>query len=113
MCLLVRALYGHPEAGGHWERHLTNALKALGGSPVQGHPSCYWFVKEKLLLTVYVDDLLLSGPACNHDAMWQKIAKTVEIEPPEPLNRFLGRYHEINPCKAPDYNIIKYFDVEA
>ena len=33
MCRLVKALYGHPEAGGHWERHLTQAVKWTGGEP--------------------------------------------------------------------------------
>ena len=63
MCVLNRALYGHPEAGGHWEEHLTQALKDLGGVPVPNHPSSFWFEKDRLMLTVYVDDLLLSGPA--------------------------------------------------
>ena len=39
MTLLVRSLYGHPEAGGHWERHLEKAIgacfrKAHGRAPV-------------------------------------------------------------------------------
>ena len=34
---------------------------------VPAHPSSFWFPKERLLLTVYVDDLLLRGPAENHE----------------------------------------------
>ena len=29
--LLVKALYGHPDAGGLWERHLKTIIKSLGG----------------------------------------------------------------------------------
>jgi len=97
MCLLERAIYGHPESGGHWEAHLTETVVHLGGVPVEGHPSSFWFEKERLLLTVYVDDLLLSGPEEHHARFWQRLRsgpKAVHIEEPEPLDRFLGRGHE-------------------
>ena len=96
MCKLVKSLYGHPESGGHWEIHLTEAILALGGKPVPNHPSSYWFQESRLLLTVYVDDLLLSGPAGAHDRFWKSLRsgpKPVNIEDPEPLERFLGRLH--------------------
>ena len=94
MCLLVKALYGHPESGGHWERHLTDAVKAAGGKPVDGHPSSFFFAEKGMLLTVYVDDLLLSGPTGNHKLIWQKLKDyPIEIDPSEPLSRFLGRTH--------------------
>ena len=95
-CKLVKALYGHPESGGHWERHLTDAIKAIGGKPVPNHPSSFWFEESKLLLTVYVDDLLLSGPAGAHAAFWKKLRSgpiPINIEDLEPLDRFLGRTH--------------------
>ena len=94
MCLLVKALYGHPESGGHWENHLTEAVLALGGVPVTDQPSNFWFVKEKLLLTVYVDDLLLSGPEGNHESLWKRLRSApfpIALDDPEPLDRFLGR----------------------
>ena len=96
MCRLNKALYGHPESGGHWEKHLEEAIKALGGEPVENHPSSYWFEGSKLLLTVYVDDLLLSGPTENHDSFWYQLRfgkRPIKLEDPEPLSRFLGREH--------------------
>ena len=30
VCPLVLSLYGHPDAGGYWERHCTQALKSIG-----------------------------------------------------------------------------------
>ena len=36
--LLVKALYGHPEAGGHWERHLKGIIKRLGGEEIPEFP---------------------------------------------------------------------------
>ena len=95
MCVLHKALYGHPDAGGLWERHLNKAIKAIGGIPVDEHPSSFWFSELKLLLTVYVDDLLLSGPAKVHEQLWKALqGQNIRIDPPEPLARFLGRHHE-------------------
>ena len=106
---LVRALYGHPEAGGHWERHLTLIVKALGGRPVNGHPSCFWFPDSKLLLIIYVDDLLLAGPADEHDGFWKKLEKEVNIEPPEELDRYLGRHHSFEEMEPLKLNLIEEF----
>ena len=94
-CKLNKALYGHPEAGGHWERHLTNAIEQCGGIAIANHPSSFWFPESSLLLTVYVDDLLLSGPATEHDKLWALLEEKINIEDPEPLDRFLGRTHVV------------------
>ena len=94
MCLLERALYGHPESGAHWEKHFTDiVLNKLGGEKVPDHPSLFWFPLSKLLLTVYVDDLLLSGPSEAHDQFWDKLKEHVNIDSIGPLDRFLGRNH--------------------
>ena len=94
MCLLRKALYGHPESGGHWERHLTAAVVSVGGKPVPGHPSSYWWADARMLLTVYVDDLLLAGPIGGHKAIWEALrAHPINIDPPASLSRFLGRSH--------------------
>ena len=66
VCLLVRALYGHPEAGAHWEQHLRKIVVGLGGKAVESHPSTFWFENSKLMLTIYVDHLMVSGPAEAH-----------------------------------------------
>ena len=50
------ALYGHPDAGGYWESHCNDKLKAGGFEPIPDWNSVYWHPKFKLLLMVYVDD---------------------------------------------------------
>ena len=96
-CRLIKSLYGHLESGAHWERHLTAAIRRCGGEPVDMHPASFFMPKLTLLLTVYVDDLLLSGPAENHDKFWRMITDknvgNIMVEDPEPLDRFLGRKH--------------------
>ena len=44
-------------------------------------------------MTVYVDDLLLSGPAGSHDEFWQLLNKSIDIDEPELLDKFLNREH--------------------
>ena len=49
-----------------------------------------------MLLSVYVDDLLLSGSKGNHAKISEKLRKGSEpiaLDDPEPLDRFLGRGH--------------------
>ena len=48
-------------------------------------------------MSTYVDDLTLAGPADEHDAFWSKLTSVVDIEPPEPIYRILGRNHVVTP----------------
>ena len=40
-----------------------------------------------LMLSTYVDDLTLSGPADAHEAFWEKLTKMINVEPPRPIFR--------------------------
>ena len=97
--LLLRALYGHPEAGGFWEQHLKVVLRSMGGEEIQEYPGNFWFPAQRLLLSTSVDDLTLSGPQEEHQAFWAQLTSLVDVEPPEPVYRVLGRNHYI--IKAP------------
>ena len=88
---------------------MTQVLKDLGGSPVQSHPSTFWFASTKLFLTVYVDDLMLAGPEAEHEGLWTRLLEHVKIEDPEPLFRFFGRHHEFQEIAALDVDIREYF----
>ena len=47
-----------------------------------------------MLLTVYVDDLLLAGPKGWHSQIWSALAnEKIALEESESLTRFLGRNH--------------------
>ena len=63
VCPLVLSLYGHPDAGGYWERHCDGILQSRGWVPVPGWRSCYWHAECETFLIVYVDDFKMSGPA--------------------------------------------------
>ena len=80
----------------------------MGTTPESHHQEPWWtgssriprklfFPDTKLLLSTYVDDLTLAGPADQHDAFWNKLTSVVDIEPPEPIYRILGRNHVVTP----------------
>ena len=83
--LLIKALYGHPDAGGLWEQDLKVIIENLGGQEVPEYPGNFFFPDTKLLLSTDVDDLTLAGPADQHEAFRAKLTSVVDIEPPEPI----------------------------
>ena len=56
-------------------------------------PSCYFHKELRLLLSVYVDDFKMSGPTENLEQGWKLISSAVEVDPPQPLNLYLGCIH--------------------
>ena len=91
---LVRSLYGHPLASASWQNHLATILsKELGGVEMPEQPSCFHFPSTSLALSVYVDDLTLSGPQKIHSKFWSTLQKHVQLEDPAELSKVLGRNH--------------------
>ena len=66
VCPLVLALYGHPDSEGYWEQHCV-------------------------VLSVYVDDSKMAGPAEQMELLWKQIAEKINIEFPR-VDRSIGRY---------------------
>ena len=62
VCPLVRALYGHPDAGGYWEQHCEEHLLSIGFERIAEWRSCFWHPDTKVFLVVYVDDFKMAGP---------------------------------------------------
>ena len=88
---LIRSLYGHPLAFASWQNHLATILsKELLGIEMPEQPSCFHFQSMSLALSVYVDDLTLSGPQNNHSKFWSTLQKRVQLEDPAELRKVLG-----------------------
>ena len=58
--------------------------------------STYFIRESGLLLTLYIDDMVVSGPENQHKSFWEKVQKQIEIEEPSPVDRILGRHHKIS-----------------
>jgi hypothetical protein len=94
---LCRALYGHPLASAFWEKHLKRILvEALGLVIAEGHPSAFYHPQWELLVVVYVDDILASGPSSSQDLFWDALKGHVHLDEVESLSQFLGRFHHLH-----------------
>ena len=89
---------------------LKKIIRNLGGQEVPEYPGNFFFPDTKLLLSTYVDDLTLAGPSDQHDAFWAKMTSVVDIEPPEPIYRILGRNHLVMPLSKPKVprNVLRF-----
>ena len=102
---LNKSLYGHPLAGKLWEDHLRAKLKELGGTELESYPSNWLFTRkgQTLLLCIYVDDLVLSGPKTLHDAFWKELGALVKLDLPTFIGqqalRIIGRHHSVVECE--------------
>ena len=91
---LRKSLYGHPEAGSHWQEHLEAELLRMGGQKIPEFPSTFVFPNYGgLALVVYVDDFVLAGKEEWHQRFWDDLSKVVQIDDVGDLGRFLGRHH--------------------
>ena len=93
---LKLALYGHPDAGGFWEKHCEEAVTDVGFEFLPDWPSVFFHREMKLMLVIYVDDFKLAGPAENVPKGWELLAKRIKLEEPRELGRYLGCLHTMH-----------------
>ena len=97
VCPLQRALYGHPESGAIWEKHLSGILEELGWERVAAHPGTWVHKETKALLAVYVDDLLMTAPPSHEKELWKALEERVNFDDePAELAKFLGAHHQLS-----------------
>ena len=80
--LLERKLYGHPLAGLLWERQIEKVLLEHRWEKFQIGNVISFTEKNRLFLSVYVDDIKLAGKKQNIDPMWKILMKDVELGEP-------------------------------
>ncbi len=98
--LLKRNIYGHPLAGLFWQRHCQSALFSFGWEQVKGWECLYKHRKDRLFLSVYVDDFKMAGLKSSMRPMWEKIATVLDIDPPQKLvdSTYLACMQSEFPC---------------
>ena len=95
MCRLRLALYGHPESGALWDKHLSAILTRLGWVRQEVHPGLWLHTATGAILTVYVADLMMAARLRDEAALWGSLEKVVEFgEQPTPIDKFLGGIHD-------------------
>ena len=95
MCPTLQEPFGHPESSAHWQAHLSKILREkLNGVEFSDMPSVFLY-GQSLVMSVYVDDLPLSGVASEHDGFWKTLKQYVNLDPPTEFGRVLGRNHRL------------------
>ena len=94
-CRLLRAPYGHPEAGALWEPKLGDIMKSLGWSSIPGNGGVYVHAKTRAAMVVRVDGMLLLSLPRVADSFWRDLeTKNDYKDLVKPLQRYLGAlYH--------------------
>ena len=79
-------------AGLLWEKFCEEILLSEGFEKVPSWECLYVHRQQKLFMSVYVDDFKGAGNKENLAAMWKKLGKKIDLEPPVPLdsNVYLG-----------------------
>ena len=95
VCKLMKALYGHPDSGGLWEKHCDAHLQSIGFKEIASWRSVYFHDELRVLLVVYVDDFKMAGPKKGLCEAWRRIRLKIKVEDPTPFGLFLGCRHEI------------------
>ena len=94
---LCKALYGHPEAGALWDKHLRGILTKLGWSALESHPGFWTHGETCALLAVYVDDLLMAASPKDEARLWRELEDKVTFgDPPSIISKFLGGHHTVS-----------------
>ena len=81
------SLYGHPDSGGHWEKHCERQLDKCGFVAIGNWRSVYWHAAKSLLLMVYVDDFKLGGPKEHLSSMWKELRGLIQMDQPALVGR--------------------------
>ena len=78
---LGRNLYGHALAGLLWERQFEKPLMELGREKVPNWDCFFVHRKQKLFLSVCVDDIKMAGKKQNLDPMCISCSRSLRIDP--------------------------------
>ena len=88
-----KARYGHLDRGTVLERHCEKIFGEVGFEPVAAWASWFWHEELKLLVTIYVDDIKMSGPSGSLAQVWALIDKKVKCGKVSPASLYLGCIH--------------------
>ena len=81
VCLLVLALYGHPDAGTCWEKHCDGKLREAGFLSIVNWAGCYRHSTLRAVLSVYVDDFKLACHKDDEKTVWKLLQGNIDGGP--------------------------------
>ena len=115
---MMKALYGHPDAGSYWEQKADEQAKKVGFREIEDWPSTYYHRELKLMLIIYVDDFKISGPSENIEKGWELLRQGIKIGEPEKIDEkgttYLGckQRRVISRDKGGKYKAVMEYDMK-
>ena len=97
LCRLLRALYGHPDAGNQWADKIGDELRALGFVEPEGWTATFVLhadVTHVVVFVLYVDDLIMFGTSRVNEII-EKVRANIKMDDPSDLQKYLGVVHHI------------------
>jgi hypothetical protein len=97
LCKLLRALYGHPDAGNLWADKIGDELKRLQFVEPEGWTATYVLNADDshvAVFVLYVDDLVMYGTGRVLEIV-EKVRKNIKMDDPTDLKKYLGVVHRI------------------
>jgi hypothetical protein len=97
LCRLLRALYGHPDAGNQWADKIGSELRRLGFEEVEGWTATYVLNaadSHVVVFVLYVDDLIMFGTERITEII-EKVRANIKMDDPAELQKYLGVVHHI------------------
>jgi hypothetical protein len=77
-------------AGDVWHSYVSGKLRGLGFAEVESWDSTFFRASDKVLISLYVDDFLVSGPRAAVDKALAEIGKVVMLGEASAVERHLG-----------------------
>ena len=116
VCRLLRALYGHPDAGNNWADKISAELKRLEFVEVEGWNAVYikHYSKDHVIIFVlYVDDLVICGSGRVEEIV-KEVRKNIRMDEPAAMQKYLGVIHHITSREVSGERITEIcFDMAA
>ena len=95
---LKKALYGLKSSPRHWQDHFADVLLQHGATRLKSDPNVFHFQKQKTIVMVYVDDLLIFGEQPDYimnllqkEFLLKDISRLEDGQPAEFLGRTIRR----------------------
>ena len=88
VCLLLKSLYGLKQAGRCWNQKFVQFMTDCGFQQSKVDPCL--FIKDDVLVTVYVDDILVAGTPGAVKQFKDQVAETFEAEDMGIIHHLLG-----------------------